>query len=260
MDPEDSTATSGTDAPTDLGPVETTIASESQALNPAWNEMIAAVPEAFAPLITPHLRKWDANYAKLQGDFESYREFKEQQISPDTIKNALNVMQVLDQNPRAVYDRMVEHFGEEWGLNGPTVNEDPMPLIGSPDGEIESDPRIAELTRNQEILTQFLYSQEQAKINAQEDQLLDNQLNTLASKYGQFDERYVISLAKEGVDLEEAVRAYKELEARIAGPKVIPGIMPTNGGIPSSSIDVTALDKKNARGLALSYIQSLKGN
>lgn len=245
------------------------IETETPSINPAWNDLLGVIPDAMHPLVTPHLRKWDDNFNKVQSTYAPYSELINSGTPYETVQNALNVMSVLDSNPRAVYDKMVETFGEEWGLN-----TNPAPVVGAPSqdsaiGEeldfgaypgLENDPKFKELMQNQNTIASYLYNQQLEVDNAAADSALDAEIQGLVSKYGQFDEQYVLSLAAGGMSLENAVIRYNSMVEGIRSTprpgQSVPQIMPTAGSVPSNAIDVTDLNSQQTRQLALSYLKT----
>jgi len=177
-----------TDTGTDVSPGPVT--EQSETINPAWNELLGILPDPFKPLVTPHLRKWDKNFTEVQTKYKPFDTFLEQGVNPEDLTNAYQVFRVLNDNPRAIYDRMVETFGAEWGLTNPST---PVPNAvqgqNSPIEEeldfsnfpgIENDPKFKELMKNQEVLAQYLFAQEQAK-------KIRQLLNSLSTKTADFD-------------------------------------------------------------------------
>jgi len=251
----------GTDNP---GPVTEQV---SETINPAWNELLGVLPDPFKPLVTPHLRKWDKNFTEVQTKYKPFDSFIEQGINPEDLTNAYQVFKVLNDNPRAIYDRMVETFGAEWGLNNASV----APVVQGPNSPVEeeldfnsfpgmeNDPKFKELMKNQEVLAQYLYAQEQAKKEAEADQALATELDNLRTKYGDFPEDIVMGLAVSGMPLEKAVQRATQVAGQQRPAPSAPQIMPTNGGLPSNAVDVTSLTPKDTRGLALAFINSSKG-
>lgn len=254
----------GTDS-SNSGPVET--------INPAWNDLLGVLPDPFKPLVTPHLKKWDQNFSSVQAKYKPYDTFIEQGINPEDLANAHQIYRVLNDNPRAIYDRMVETFGEEWGINRSTppvaqaqgqnsVAEEETFDFGNTHPGLENDPKYQELAANQKILVEYFYGQQQAQLQAEEDAKLEAEVAGLKAKYGDFPEDVVFSLALNGkMTLEQAINRVMQLSGggQQQPSSNIPQIMPTNGGIPSNAIDVTSLSPKDTRGLALSFINSSKG-
>lgn len=257
----------GTDS-SNSGPVET------ESINPAWNDLLGVLPDPFKPLVTPHLKKWDQNFSSVQAKYKPFDTFVEQGISPEDLVNAHQIFKVLNDNPKAIYDRMVETFGEEWGLNKPptspavqaqgqnSVAEEETFDFGNSHPGLENDPKYQELIANQKILAEYLYGQQQAQQQAAEDAKLEAEVAELKAKYGDFPEDVVFSLALNSkMTLEQAVNRVMQLSGgrQQQSTSSIPQIMPTNGGIPSNALDVTSLSPKDTRGLALSFINSSKG-
>lgn len=247
--------------------------TEQPGLNQAWNDVISVIPPSFVPLVTPHLQEWDKNYQKVQEAHKPFESFVKEGVTPEDIQNALTVLRVLNDNPRAVYDRMTETFADEWGLNR---QQPQQPVVGAPQGlesneqeldfgdfaGLENSPQYQKLLQNQQAIAQFFVAQKEAEEAAAADAQLDQELNSLKSKHGDFDEQVVLSLAATGMPLEAAVQRYISIAGasrQQATNASFPRIMPTGGGIPSQAVDVASLSDKDTRGLALAFLNAHKG-
>lgn len=278
--PADVAAAAGTE---NVEPQETE--TQQTGGNPAWDDMLGKIPPALHPAITPYLQDWDKNYQDVTTKYSPYKEFVDNNVAPQTLNEALQFVQYAQQNPRAIYDALVQNFGEQWGINGQgQTQEVPNPTGQSPqevdlsnpfegDFDIEKHPVVQQLREqlqqvagNTDTLARAYMAEREAEQQAQINQQIDQELAGLKEKYGNYDEQYVFSLAATGkYSLEQAVQQYKQMEQNVlanAQPSpgsLAPRVMSPTGGMPSQRVDVTKLGDKDARSLAVQLAQSMTG-
>lgn len=242
--------------------------SSGGGINPSWQPMLDKIPAGLHEMITPHLREWDGNFQKAQSKYAPYKDILDSGIPAEKLGTALQVFDILDKNPRILYDKMVETFGQEWGVGQPqqeaAKGQDPGNNATSefnlddPSTDISQHPKFQELMKNQETMANFMYQKIQEEQAREGDQQLDQELNQLKKTKGDFDEPYVIFLAQQGLPLDQAVDKYQEMVQKISGQnrRPAPNIMPAGGGVPSTAVDVGSMDKQDIKGLALQFIRN----
>jgi len=240
--------------------------------NPAWGEILDKTPKALHPMMTPVFEKWDKNFQEVQTKYAPYKDFVDQGITPDQIGQSLQVLQLLNNNPRAVYDQMVQTFGEEWGLTpaqaeaaaqqvvqGQQETPANFDLSQGQDSnviDIEKDPRFVQMKQQVDTVAQYLAGEIQAKQQQEVEAALDQEVAELEGRHGQFNKQIVFALAANGTPLEQAVLAWKQdVQQRQPAPgSNFPPVMTPGGGSPSQAVDVTALNNKDTIGLVKSWI------
>jgi hypothetical protein len=243
---------------------------ESVRSNPAWDGLLSRVPSGLHPMITPELAKWDKNFQEVQTKYSPYKPYLDNGIAPESINQALGLMQLAIQNPRLLHDQMIAQYGEEWGLNAPvqgqqednnTFDLGDQNLDAPQQFDIENHPYVQELKKNLDTVAQYLAGQLEQESQQKYDQELDEQITTLQQSKGSFDEQTVLSYAAQGMPLEDAVDLYHQKFGQQQQSRVNrPSIMPTGGGVPSQQVDVTALSGKDTRGLVAHLIEQINGN
>lgn len=222
--------------------------------NPAWTELYGVLPDSLHTVVSPVLEKWEQGtqqkfqqYAEQVKQYEPYQGFVEQGVAPDQIEQALAMAQLIDSDPKGFMQQMQAFFGgdEQQQPNqqqGQQQSNDNF--VGTFDEQpfdIENDPRFQQLKQNQDQIAAFLAQQVEAEQAQQADSYLDNELNSLSQKYGEFDEEFVLGLATNGVPLEDAVQRYQSLVERVrttpAPDAGLPNIMSPGGGLPSEQIN-----------------------
>lgn len=246
---------------------ESFVASEGQAEaqepaesgHPAWQEILGSVPEAFHGQVRPTLEKWDKGVQeqleKARGEWREYQFIRDAGIQPQTVQYALNIIQAMQNDPRAFYDSLGEYY---------KFNQAQQALAEEASIEPE-DPyaaQLQEMQKNMETMARALYAQQQKEKEAQEDAALEQELASLRSKYGEYDEQYVLGLMANGQDGESAVRQFKALESRLRGGNgqataSVPKVMGSGGGAPTSgAVDPRKLDAKGRKDLVAQMLEA----
>jgi len=238
--------------------------------NPAWKELLDSVPDSLHHVITPHLQKWDqgvqGRFQKLQQDnsvYEPYKEFVDQGVDPQSIQQAMAVMAMINDNPDQFYKEMQSFYKDDprFAQQQDSQGQPESVELGEqqPQFDLENDPRFQTLAQQQEIIAGFLANQVADQEATQADAALDQEIKTLETKYGSFDEEYVFGLANAGVDLEVAVQRYQNLVTRARNPvpgSNLPNVVAPGGGVPSTAVDVGKMDRKSTRALIQDFLST----
>lgn len=247
---------------------ETSVASEQtggSSLNPAWNDLLSVVPEMLHSQVTPHLEKWDKNYQdginKVHSQYEPYKPYLEGNIAPDQINYALQLMNAIEERPADVISALQEYAGIQSGEG----TEEQGQVEESEIPEFMDHPEFQKISKMVETMAQLMVQQNYSQQESQEDAALSAELDELHTKFGDYDEEWVLTRAANNpnVPLAKHVEAYKEFETRIRtesrrppGPKVLGA-----GGIaPDNQVEVNKLDDKGRRNLVAQMLQSAAQN
>lgn len=240
--------------------------SQSNGRNPAWNSLLDKLPSEFHSIIEPDLREWDKNFItktqEVQSRYEPYQDLIDNEIDPEQISNALQVLAMIETDPRAFHTQMGEFYKDQWGQGQQEVSQDDPNAQFSLDGDdggqepldITKHPKFQELSQNQEALATYLAQQIQQQKEAEADAEVAADEERLRKEYGDFNEEFVFSYAmQQECDLEEAVKAYKELENKIrTQPRAsdsAPPVFAPSGGVPSSQPSPGQLSDRETRKL-----------
>jgi hypothetical protein len=236
----------------------------SPGLNPAWEPVLSLLPEQFHNVVTPHFQQWDqAAQSKIEAansslkEFEPFKPLLEHGISFDEVTNGLRLAYEINNNPENVYKALVEAY--KFGQQPETPNEDnegESDLIAKLPPELQS--QLGQQGDLLKTVAQIVLNDAQAKQQATADKELDDELNSLREKIGDYDERYVLSLMQGGMSAEEAGQAFVELkqsfnQSRPFAPTVLGGS--GGSGIPSNAIDPTKLSSKDTRSLVAQMLE-----
>lgn len=254
------------------GTVDAANIPDPNAGNPAWAEFYEVLPTNLHSQVRPVLEKWDkGTQAKLEEystqvkQYEPYKNLVDNQIPAEYVDQAIQIAQLIDSDPKAFMAQLQSIFGETQQpqtTQQPNKADEPKPtddsLFDEKPFDITSDPRFQELKNNQDILANYLSQQAQAEQAAKGDQLLATEMQNLTSKYGQFDERYVITLGASGMPLEDAVKQYQEIVGQAQNtPRSdasVPSIISPSGSVPQERVNVAELSTNDRKQLVMNYL------
>lgn len=189
---------------------------QGQGVNPAWNEFFEAIPEDFRedvqPAITPILEKWDQGVQKRFEQYKPYERYANEKIDPNVLDYGLNLMESLNSNEGAmqVYEQLSNYLDSQGLLDQEEDEEE------EEEGEFDWDSLPPQLRKQIEqlqsgfgTLAEAQLMERQKQIEAEEDAALDAELKGLKEKHGDFDDEWVLVKMMNGMEPEEAVRAYQ---------------------------------------------------
>lgn len=255
-------------------PQESTGSQEQGGDNPAWNEVLEVLPSEFHHMVKPHFAKWDQGVQKkfeqVHSQYDPYKPFIENKVSPDELNAALQMMQLMANEPRRVYDKLTEYYGDEWGLNSGQGQpndvdgfEDYEDAVGEePQGFDENNPYFQQLKRQQDVIAEYLAKEVESKEFAKINQEIDQQFNAVSQKYGdltQEDVNIIVSIATtQNVSVTDAAEVLFNRLGQVQ-PKNssagLPPIVPTGGGVPNAPINPAELSNKDTKHLVESILR-----
>jgi hypothetical protein len=239
--------------------------------NPAWSELLGVVPPELHNQVTPHLQKWDQNFDKVQSQYAPYKQFVENNVAPDNISYALNVMQEIESNPMGIIEALTNYAKENslWKdpVAAPEEGEEGQGQVDSELPDITQHPEFIKVKQLAETLGQQFLSQQQAQQQAQEDEELEGQISTLEEEFGEFDKDWVLQKAVAAVeagqnveDLRPFVEQYRQFEQSIIekSKKPAPRILPSGGqAVSNNGVDPSKMTPNERRQY---IVDTLKAN
>ncbi len=168
---------------------EAPAAPEESKVHPAYEKLLAELPEARHNKIIPHLQAQDKYF---QQQLEKYTPFKEfMEYDPNVLRDSLKLADVAVNDPVALYRNLAEHLRSQ-GLIDQAAEADKA-ADAAEDGEkvdlddYEIDPAIKkEFERRDALLQQqqeMLESIEYEKQVAEETRVLESQISEINSQY-----------------------------------------------------------------------------
>lgn len=250
----DSTDTTG-DEPTGT---EQPGSGDADGDNPKWAPILGVVPEMFHSQIKPLLKEQDravnARFQELASErqqYEAYKPFIEQQVTPQQIQQALQITRNLNEYPVETMERLRDHLIQTGQYKAAEAVQEDIE-DNTEDGEESLPPNIArqmeQFRQDQQNFFQNVEAQRKAQEQAQgvyeARQQLDSQLASLTQKYSLSPDaqREILqrALAKnqltgQPVDLQDAFDEFANLlSAASRQARPAPRVMPTGGGLPGA--------------------------
>ena len=96
-----------TDAPVVDAPVEET------KVHPAWDKMLAELPEAWHSKVTPYLQENERNFQQQIEKFTPYKEFVDEGVSPELMRGGLNLARAIESDPTEVYGNLKSYLQDQ---------------------------------------------------------------------------------------------------------------------------------------------------
>lgn len=209
------------------GPTENEPQGQDLQGHPAWQSILDKLPEDLRPLIVPELEAWDKGVqAKVQGlhsQYDPYKEFAENQIDAETLKQSLYIANHLQSDPEGFVRRAIENFGLD--ILNPNNEQDNDDMLKWDGEDITKHPQFQALATQLEAINQWKQQQDQQVEQTQQEKQLEDYLDGLQEQNkdkGEFDRLYVSALMANGLKGEDAVNQFYETVNGYAS-KLLPG-------------------------------------
>lgn len=252
--------------------------NENTGGNPAWSGLLGSLPEGLHGVVRPYLEEWDKGvnnrFQKIHSDYEplkAYQQFAEQGLTPEALMQAHSLFNLINEDPRRVYDQM----GAAFGFNNPEQgrqeqsqgqNLDDFGFEETPDAsqvDIENHPKIVEMREKLEQAEQYIQAQYQQELNKQVETELDGEIDSLYEKFNldpndDRPEQFAMGLALSGMSLEAGFQKYVELTQSILQndpARTAQRILPASGGVPSSKVNPAELNRGETKSLLANMIK-----
>lgn len=217
--------------------------------NPAWKTLLDKLPEGFHNIIAPELKQWDQNYQqgiqKVHSQYEPYKAFADQQVSPDDLNNAMLVYQSMQQDPQKFLQAAIEFYKYQ-----PEQGQQPQvtPEEGEGEGlpfDLGQDPRFVQQQQLVETMAKALIAQNEQAESSNAEAQLNAEFDAAHKKYdpqGGFDDEYVAQqMYVNGLSIDDAVAKWNTLVQNAVSQHRSPGqnapvLMGGGGGLPSQSV------------------------
>jgi hypothetical protein len=214
-----------------------------EGLGPEWNDIVGAIPEDRRAELAPKLKERISAFEPLQ----QYSDFAKSGITPEQISTSLNLFSIIENNPKEVYETLGKHLNIT-----PAQAEQVVEQLEESDG---SDPEIAALKQQVETLAQIALAQRQQttqeKMAAEQDALLDSEIQGIKKKYGNDvpEDEILMRMLHKNMTAEEAYTEYSSRAEDIRKRRPAPFVMGQGGHVPNQQLDVKTLDNKSTKNL-----------
>lgn len=200
--------------------------------HPAWEPLLAKIPESLHPIVKPVFIEFDNNAQAVltaKNDelkkYEAYKQFIDNNVDPEWLAEAADFAYQAQENPNQFFERANEVWKlgytkqdsqqQSGGETGANLNLDDPELDMTQD--ITKHPAFAQLAEQlnmtQQQLSQFTEAQNADKQQKEWDSFLKKQHDD--GKV--FDDDYVTALVANGLSFDQAFNNYNDLVARALG-------------------------------------------
>lgn len=234
---------------------------QGQPRNEFLDGILNEVDPAHRPIVEPYLGKWNAGVTRRFQDLHGQlAPFQELGADPETLSQALSLMEMIDNDPQGVMALLQEAIGELNGGEGQVPQGVPGQQAPGQEGQSALPPEFVAMQEKfgtfetvLEAVAQQILEQRSTEQESQEDAQLDQYLGLLKEEFGDYDEHYVIAKMMAGVDGAEAVKQYQaaiqgQVNQRSRQPNV-PPVLGGGGSIPQGGKSVTDASKKETKNL-----------
>lgn len=179
---QDAATPEAPEAPEAAKPAEP--AQEESKVHPAYEKLLAELPEAWHNKVIPHLQEQDKFFQQQIEKFTPLKEFAD--YDPNMIRDSIKLADVALNDPVALYRNLAEHLRSQ-GLIEEAAAADEAADEAEESGDYELDPAIkkeferrdAQLKEQEELIKNIEY-QKQVE---EESRILETQIGEMTSKY-----------------------------------------------------------------------------
>ncbi|HEY0770697.1 MAG TPA: hypothetical protein VGD31_10225 [Sphingobacteriaceae bacterium] len=225
-----------------------------EGLDPSWNALVEYVPEDKRGEFANGLKERVSSYSAL----EPWKEFASQGITPELAKTSVDLYNIIERNPREVYETIGKHLN----ITPAQAKEVVQDLQDEVDEGDEDDPRIQRLQQQVDTLAQIALAKNQQELQskAQEEAnaKLEAELSAAKKKYGDDipDEHLLMRMMHMNMSADEAAKDYRAHEEKIRARRPAPWVMGGSGNtVPNQKIDPTKLSGQDTRNLVAQMFQ-----
>lgn len=155
-------------------------------VHPAYEKLLAELPEAWHEKVVPHLQEQDKYFQQQLEKFTPFKEFIDSGMEPSMIRDSIKLADVAVNDPVALYRNLAEHLRNQGLLEEAAEAEQTADDIEE-SSEYELDPAIrkefeardALIRQQQEYLESIQFEAEVQK----EQEVLESQLQEMTAKY-----------------------------------------------------------------------------
>lgn len=246
--------------------------SEEIKNNPAWDQILNYIPEDKRPEVLPKLKDWDDNFAKVQSEYAPYKPLLEHKVSMEDVQKAFAFANLVNTNPKALYDELGQRFGFGQGQQQvPNKEED------EDDPDFEKD-RVPDLTKHpefikmQETLNQFQQNA-MAEAKRQEEAALAQQVD---NEFSQMERELKVKLspkAREEIllrsvkigdrtgnyDLNEGYKDYASFVNQIRNSRAnnsAPRVFNGSGGLPATNKPLSQMNDEERQQRIIAFLEA----
>ena len=267
--------------------VETTSTESEVKAHPAWDKMLAELPEVLHSKVTPYLQEQDRNFQQQLEKYTPFKEFVDNGVSADVITSGLNLAYAIENQPTEVYESLQEYLREQGMLkeDAKAAAKDIMEAETGEDFEDMFDEdnipkalkkELEELRSKQSQQDDYIYQQELAKETENELQILTKEMDGLKAQYQISDAHEVaiydimqnalnagreMNVAEAAGQLSQMIGGFAPIGAQ-ATKQSAPTVMGSEGGagVQAQQLEIPKSDKEKRAMLAQMFEDYQRAN
>lgn len=247
--------------------------SEVAGINPAWNDVLNFIPEDKRGEVLPKLKSWDDNFAKVQSEFSPYKPLLENKVSMDEIQRAFAFANLVNTNPRGLYDQLAERFGFGQGQQQVTNKDEE-----DEDEEENNKPPVFDLTKSPEFqqMQQKLQQFEQAAMQQQEQERMAQEHRAIENEFSAIENEMKVKLTPKvreevlvrtvkigdrtgNYDIREGYKDYASFVNQIRNSRATnsaPRVFSGNGGLPANGKPMSELSEEERAARIVAFLEA----
>jgi hypothetical protein len=237
--------------------------------HPAWDKMLAELPEVLHGKVTPYLQEQERNFQQQLEKYTPFKDFVDQGISPDVITSGLNLAYAIENEPTEVYESLQEYLIEQ-GMLKKDAKEAARNIMEEESGEdfeniFDEDEipaglkkELAELRDRQSQQDDYIYQQELAKETEVELETITNEMEGLKGQYHLSDAHEVAIYDI----MQSALNAGREITVQEAAgqlSQMIGGFVPISAQAPNAAAPMI-MGSEGGAGVQSQRIEIPKGS
>lgn len=229
--------------------------------HPAWDKMLAELPEAWHAKVTPYLQENERNFQQQLEKYTPFKDFVDEGVSPELIRGGLNLARAIETDPTEVYSSLKTYLSDQ-GLLKEEAAQVARDMMEKQSGEDFEDifegekipaalqKEIDALKAKQSEADDYIYQQELAKETEKYTAELESEMSNLkkAHNISEAHEIAIYDLMNAALNAGREITvadAAKQLQAMVgsfapAGSEAAPMVVGSAGGagIPSSDFSI----------------------
>ena len=224
-------------------------------------------------IVAPYIKKWDAGVTKKFQDYAGKLKQYEKYGDPTQLDRYYNFGRNFERDPEAAFRLMWQGMQTQFGDNFDTelarilelqeeleMSEDyGQDFDGADYQEPIDDNTIFQQNVSSELEELRAWKEEQvaAQQSAEENQQLDSVLDAMHTKYGDFDNNWILVRLAEHGNIDRAVKEWNQMLSRYSQgtQRQAPKVMGGQGGVPSGQIDTKSLRGKDRREIVANMLE-----
>jgi len=219
--------------------------------DPNWEDILQFVPEDKRPEVLPKFKSWDDNFAKVQSEYAPYKPLLENKIPFEEVQRAFAFANLVNTNPKALYDELGQRFGFGQGQQQVEKKDEEQDDPDLEDNKVPDLTKHPEFVRMQQTLNQFQEAaareaQRQADVAAEQE--LDRDFAAIEAEHkvklnpkirAEVLNRAVVIGDRTGVyDIKEGYKDYASFVSQVRNSRAsnsAPRVLSGNGGLPTGN-------------------------